>query len=202
MMRFAQFISLICHPLFMPIYAIGLIFQFNPYVSLQVPEILKSIVFGILAVFTIVLPIITALIMKKFGIVQSIYMKTAAERRWPFLFTALWYYLGFRLLTSLSLPPSLYLLMIGAITVILIAHLITFRWKISVHMIGIGGVLGAVVGLSYRFHFDHLPLVLLLIEIAGLVGFARLKTKSHTPKQVYAGFILGFIIECLTVSLF
>lgn len=201
-MRFAQIISVLCHPLFMPVYAVALIFQFNPYISFQVPELLKTIVFGILAIFTIFLPIITALIMKKLGIVQSIYMKTAAERRWPFLFTAVWYFLCFKLLTTLSLPKGLYLLMIGAITVILIAHLITFRWKISVHMIGISGVLGAVVGLSHRFHFDHLLLVLLLIGVAGLVGYSRLKTESHTPMQVYAGFILGFLIEWLAVSFF
>ena len=147
-MRFAQFISVVGHPLFMPVYAMVLIFEFNPYIDLQVPNSIQAIVLTILSVFTILLPLLTAIVLQKLGVVKSIYMKTAEERKWPFLLSVLWYYLGFELLTNIALPISLYLLMIGAITVILIAHFITLRWKISVHMLGIGGVIGAMVGLS------------------------------------------------------
>lgn len=202
MMRLAQLISIFGHPLFMPIYAVALIFRFNPYIQLQVSEPLQKAVFLTLAFFTIFLPLLTAIIMKKLGIVQSIYMRTAAERRWPFLFTILWYYLGFEVLTKLPLPPSLYLLLIGAITAILIAQLITLRWKISIHMIGVGGLLGAFIGLSQRFQYEQTGLILALIILAGLIGFARLKTNSHNPQQVYAGFLLGLSVEWLTVFLF
>lgn len=199
-MRFAQFISVVGHPLFMPVYAMFLTFEFNPYIDL--PNSIQAIVLTILSVFTILLPLITTIILQKLGVVKSIYMKTAEERKWPFLLSVLWYYLGFEILTKLALPISLYLLMIGAITVILIAHFITLRWKISVHMLGIGGVIGAMIGLSQRFQFDHFYIILILFFIAGLIGYARLKTNSHNYRQVYAGFILGVIIEWIAVSLF
>jgi len=201
-MRFAQFISVLGHPLFMPVYAMVLIFEFNPYIDLQVPNSIQVIVLTILSVFTILLPLITAIILQKLGVVQSIYMKTAEERKWPFLLSVLWYFLGFEILTNLALPVSLYLLMIGAIAVILIAHFITLRWKISIHMLGIGGVIGAMIGLSQRFQFDHFYLILVLFFIAGLIGYARLKTNSHNYRQVYAGFILGVIVEWIGVLLF
>ena len=60
-------------------------------------------------------------------------MKTAEERKWPFLFSILWFYLGFEVLTKLPSPKSLYLLMIGALIILFIAHAITLRWKISIH---------------------------------------------------------------------
>ena len=201
-MRFAQFISVLGHPLFMPVYAMVLIFEFNPYIDLQVPNSIQVIVLTILSVFTILLPLITAIILQKLAVVQSIYMKTAEERKWPFLLSVLWYFLGFEILTNLALPVSLYLLMIGAIAVILIAHFITLRWKISIHMLGIGGVIGAMIGLSQRFQFDHFYLILVLFFIAGLIGYARLKTNSHNYRQVYAGFILGVIVEWIGVLLF
>ena len=201
-MRFAQFISVVGHPLFMPVYAMVLIFEFNPYIDLQVPNNIQAIVLTILSVFTILLPLITAIVLQKLGVVKSIYMKTAEERKWPFLLSVLWYYLGFEILTNLALPVSLYLLMIGAIAVILIAHFITLRWKISIHMLGIGGVIGAMIGLSQRFQFDHFYLILVLFFIAGLIGYARLKTNSHNYRQVYAGFILGVIVEWIGVLLF
>ena len=200
-MRLAQFISIIGHPLFMPVYAVVLIFEFNPYIDLQLPNSIQVIVLSILSVFTIILPLLTAIILQKFGVVKSIYMKTAEERKWPFLLSVLWYYLGFELLTNIALPISLYLLMIGAITVILVAHFITLRWKISVHMLGIGGVIGAMIGLSQRFQFNHFYLILVLFFVAGLIGYARLKTNSHNYRQVYIGFILGTMIEWIAVSL-
>ena len=200
-MRFAQFISVVGHPLFMPFYAMILIFEFNPYIDLQVPNSIQAIVLTLLSVFTILLPIITVIVLQKLGVVKSIYMKTIEERKWPFLLSVLWYYLGFDLLRNIALPISLYLLMIGAITVILIAHFITLRWKISVHMLGIGGVIGSMIGLSQRFQFDHFYLILALFFVAGLIGYARLKTNSHTYLQVYAGFILGVIVEWVAVSL-
>ena len=199
-MRLAQFISIIGHPLFMPIYTMVLIFEFNPYIDLQLPKNIQVIVLIILSVFTILLPIITAIILQKLGVVKSIYMKTAEERKWPFLLSVLWYYLGFELLTNVTLPVSLYLIMIGAITIVLIAHFITLHWKISVHMLGIGGVIGAMIGLSQRFEFNHFYPILFLFFIAGMIGYARLKTNSHNYRQVYAGFILGISVEWIVVS--
>ena len=200
-MRFAQFISIVGHPLFMPFYAMVLIFEFNPYIDLQLANNIQVIVLTILGLFTILLPLLTAIILQKLGVVKSIYMKTSEERKWPFLLSVLWYYLGFELLTNIALPISLYLIMIGAITIVLIAHFITLNWKISVHMLGIGGVIGAMIGLSQRFQFNHFYLILFLFFIAGLIGYARLKTNSHNYRQVYSGFILGVILEWIAVSL-
>ena len=200
-MQFAQFISIVGHPLFMPLYAMILIFEFNPYIDLQVANNVQVIVLSLLSIFTILLPLITAIFLNKLGIVKNIYMKTAEERKWPFLLSILWYYLGFELLTNLALPISLYLIMIGAITVILIAYFITLRWKISVHMLGIGGVIGAMIGLSHRFQFDHFYLIMALFFVAGMIGYARMKTKSHNYRQVYAGFILGVVVEYVAVSI-
>ena len=200
-MQFAQFISIVGHPLFMPLYAMILIFEFNPYIDLRVTNNIQVIVLSLLSIFTVLLPLITAIFLNKLGIVKNIYMKTAEERKWPFLLSILWYYLGFELLTNLSLPISLYLIMIGAITVILIAYFITLRWKISVHMIGIGGVIGAMIGLSHRFQFDHFYLIMALFFVAGMIGYARMKTKSHNYRQVYAGFIIGVVVEYVAVSI-
>lgn len=92
--------------------------------------------------------------------------------------------------------------MVGAISAIGISLIITTRWKISIHMLGIGGVIGAIIGISQRFQFDHSLLLMGLILFAGLIGFARLKTNSHNYRQVYAGFILGVAIEWMAVLYF
>jgi hypothetical protein len=201
-MRLAQFISVLGHPLFMPAYAFGLLIYTNPYFNMMIPEVSKQFTFGILFVFTILLPIITAFIFKQFGLIDNLFMKTAEERKWPFLLTLVWYYMGFQLLNKLYLPQSFLLLMIGAISAIGISLIITTQWKISIHMLGIGGVIGALIGISHRFQFDHSLLIVGLIFFAGIIGYARLKTNAHNYKQVYAGFILGLAIEWISVLYF
>ena len=139
--------------------------------------------------------------MQRFGLINSLFMKTAEERKWPFLFSILWFYLGFEVLTKLPLPKSLYLLMIGALIILFIAHAITLRWKISIHMLGIGGLIGALIGLSQRFQYDHFIMISVVVLLAGFVGYARLKTNSHNFQQVYAGFIIGLIVEWIVTYL-
>ena len=92
--------------------------------------------------------------------------------------------------------------MIGATCIVGVALVITSRWKISIHMLGIGGVIGAIIGISQRFQFDHSILLIALILFAGLIGYSRLKTNSHNFRQVYAGFIVGIAVEWICVMNF
>lgn len=202
MMKLAQFVSVLGHPLFMPSYAFGLLILCNPYINIMINDSLKLWVFIILGLFTIFMPIISAILLKRFRIINSLYMQSAQERMWPFVFTLLWYYMSFQLLSKLYLPHSFVLLMLGAISAIGMALVITLRWKISIHMLGIGGVIGAIIGISHRYQFDHSLLIIGLVLFAGLIGFARLKTKSHNHSQVYVGFLVGLITEWAMIVYF
>ena len=202
MMKFAQFISVLAHPLFMPSYAFSLLMYTNPYINMMISDSTKNVVIIILSLFTIVLPILTAIILKQLRVIDSIYMKTTEERKWPFVFTLVWYYMAFQLLAKLYIPQSFLLLMLGAISAIGLSLIITLRWKVSIHMLGIGGLIGAIIGISHRFQLDHSNLIMLLLIFAGLIGFARLKTHSHNYRQVYVGFLLGFLVEWISVLYF
>jgi len=202
MMKFAQFISVLAHPLFMPSYAFSLLMYTNPYINMMISDSTKNVVIIILSLFTIVLPILTAIILKQLRVIDSIYMKTTEERKWPFVFTLVWYYMAFQLLAKLYIPQSFLLLMLGAISAIGLSLIITLRWKVSIHMLGIGGLIGAIISISHRFQFDHSNLIMLLLIFAGLIGFARLKTHSHNYRQVYVGFLLGFLVEWISVLYF
>ena len=199
MMRLAQVISILGHPIFMPLYAFGLLIYTNPYINMMVSTGSRYFIITILIVFTITLPVITALLFKLFGLIDSVFMKTTKERTWPFIITLIWYYMGYQLFNKIQVPQSLNLLMIGTISVISVAIIVTIRWKISIHMLGIGGVIGAIIGISQRFQFDHSFLLIVLFLFAGLIGYSRLKTKSHNFQQIYIGFIIGLVIEWICV---
>jgi membrane-associated phospholipid phosphatase len=91
--------------------------------------------------------------------------------------------------------PSLFShLVLGSVISVSTAFIINLRWKVSIHMLGMGGIVGTIIGLMLRYQVDALQLVMALILLSGIVGYARLKLDAHTPLQVYVGFTLGTLI--------
>ena len=124
-------------------------------------------------------------------------METKEERRIPYLITALFFFLTFYLLRQVRLPSLIPLLLLGASLAMTITMLVNLRWKISAHMVGIGGVLGAIIGLSLRLFIDYRLLILGLILIAGIIGASRMILNAHNPGEIYAGFVVGISSQLL-----
>ena len=58
-------------------------------------------------------------------------------------------------------------------------------------MIGMGGIIGSIIGISERLTIDLNNILIVLFLLAGLVGSARLYLNAHNPAQVFVGFLLG-----------
>ena len=195
-MKLSKFISFAFHPILMPTYAILLLFVSFPLFSEFMSIKQKIQIIKLAVVFTFLLPIFSVVILKKFKIVSSFYMENQKERRWPLLFTLGWFYLLLRLLETLHAHYIIVTLMLGAMLILLISAIISNFWKISLHMLGIGGVLGAFLAIHTLFG-GNIFLIITLLFCAGLVGFARVNEDAHTLKQVYLGFLVGFCTEFL-----
>ena len=88
----------------------------------------------------------------------------------------------------------------GATVAVFAGMFINTLFKISVHLTAIGGVVGVIAALSVAHHVDVLPYLYPAVLVAGLLGFSRLKLKAHHPREVYAGFMMGFIAEFICVT--
>ena len=195
-MKLSKVISFFSHPIFMPTYAIFLLFAFSPLFSDSMSMYQKIQIVPLVIIFTLLLPIFSVLTLKEFNIVTSIYMENREERRWPLLFTIIWYYLLFFFLDSINIEYIVIQLLFGAMLILLLAIIVSDFWKISLHMLGIGGVLGAFFAIQTLFG-GNIFLIITLLFCAGLVGFARVNEDAHTLKQVYLGFLVGFCTEFL-----
>ncbi|MFH1320365.1 MAG: hypothetical protein ABII90_06920 [Bacteroidota bacterium] len=193
MTKFAKVISFLFHPLIMPIFGLYLVFNTDTYLTYSVPPLSKKIVYLVVFIFTILLPVINAIFLMKKGTIRSLNLETIKERKFPYVLAIVYYCFAYFFLKQIPLPPIVYMLILGAILSIIIAFIINLRWKISMHMIGIGGVLGAMIGISQRFMVDISAVIMLLILCAGFIGFSRLKLNAHCPAQIYTGFFLGII---------
>jgi membrane-associated phospholipid phosphatase len=157
---------------------------------------------------TFMLPALIAAYLLHHGYISAMSMPNEKERRLPFLLTAIIYYLVYYgskslplivTVTELILPSIIYLIILGATFSVLVALIINFRWKISVHMIGIGGLIGTLLGISLKYSADMMNVICIFIIAAGLIGFSRLKLKAHSLSQVYAGFFIGIFCELIFI---
>ena len=200
-MKLTQLISIILHPMFMPILALHLTLLVLPSLAFTLSQNLL-LIYGILIFSTMVLPLISIFWLMQKGKVSSLEMSNHKERSLPLFKTVIWMSFGYYLLQNLLFyTPILKAELLGAILIILLAAIISKYWKISLHLLGIGGVVGVFIALQIM-HGDFLYLLLLFILLSGLLGVARIKQKAHNYAQVYAGFLVGLSVELITLLVY
>ncbi len=159
-------------------------------------------ILGMVFMSTVLLPIVSVLLMYRFGKIENVQMEKQKERNWPLLQGAIIYLLAYYLLQSRVVPIFVQLFLLGAILGILISLLINLRWKISLHMIGIGGLCGGISVAMILQHAGSSILLSICFVIAGLLGTARLHLEAHTPTQILVGFATGFLVQfCLLFTM-
>lgn len=205
-MRFtAHLISTLFHPLLMLTYMLLIMLCLNPYMfgynHLSDADTLIMMVF----LTSVLIPIIAILVMKGIGWVHSLEMSDRHERIGPYLVTSILYLsLYLHLVKAKSFPPPLLIATLGAVIALFAGFFLNNFRKISMHAIAVGALLVVIILLYTTYSTDQFILpffddirvstVYLLyvgILVAGLVCSARLITHSHTPWEVYAGFVIG-----------
>lgn len=121
-------------------------------------------------------------------------MPNSQDRIMPLLFTSGFYYIGFILLGRIHFLPVFKLFMIASVLVIITLLLVSFKWKISIHMAAIGAVTATFFALSFRLGVNPMSAIVVLVLAAGLVGTAHLVLNKNSLLQLAAGYILGFSI--------
>ncbi len=160
---------------------------------------------SLIAVGTFGMPALLIFLLYRLGFLRSLTLDDRADRHLPYLFTGLIYsgltFLFARRLQAVSEVAPEMALVLGSITLsILLVALISLSWKISAHGVGIGGTLGALLGVLSKFGETELfGFVLLFVLLAGLLASARLHLNAHTPLQVAAGLALGLTVSLGTV---
>jgi hypothetical protein len=149
----------------------------------------------IIFVFSFLFPVINIYILYKLRRIPSITLSSQKDRTYPYLITALFYFGLFYLMYDINIWSVIKFSVLISGIVILLTALINLKYKISAHMVGIGGLLGALISISSIIRFDMTAFYVLVILLAGVIGFSRLKLEEHKPSQVYAGFLLGLTTQ-------
>ena len=200
-MAIARLISIILHPIFIPIISFYLSIKMVPDLDFTIANY-QNYILLILIICTIILPVLCMLILIKFDVISSLEMTKNQERPIPLLLTGGFLILSLKLTEKLLIfTPVLKKELVGAIIIILLASIISKFWKISLHMLGVGGLIGVLVSLQYLYG-GLSSMIIYFMLIAGITAMARIYLKAHNHSQIYVGFIVGFIIECVIILLF
>jgi len=189
--------SIIFHPLLIPTWGFLLLSNSGFYFAI-LPWSVKKFLLLIVFIFTCLLPALSIWLLTlnpKF----DIKLEKSTERILPLLMSSFFYYLGYLILERMPVFQIYNVFLIGSVLVQIMLIIVSLKWKISVHLAAIGGLIGGFVGLSFRAQENPVLILSFLILVAGMVATSRLILLKHTNSQVYAGFTLGFLIVNLIV---
>lgn len=191
--KIASVISYIFNPLIMPTIGIFVMFSTNSLMVYQPPEI-KRAVYLIVFLSTFVLPFSFIPFFLYNKLISGIMMKNRKERIIPLIVTSIMYIFAAFLIYRIPVAVFLKKFIIAVAINVLLVLIVSLRWKISVHMVGVGGLVGLIVSLSLYDRSNILYFLIASIILAGLIGSSRLQLEAHNPPQVYAGFLQGLIV--------
>ena len=198
MITIARLFSSIFQPLFMPTFGVLLLFVYTTFGKEHLKQFWQIITPSV--VFSFALPATLIYILYRLKVVSDLSLTIRKERFYPYIITLVSYSAMILFYSQMDMPRWFMMLMIAMVLIMGIAILITLLWKISAHMIGIGGLIGGAMSISYFVEQSNPYWMFMgLFILAGLVGASRLILKRHTLPQVIAGFFLGSVISFVFV---
>jgi hypothetical protein len=196
----AKLISYIFHPLFVPVYIAWFIVTVHPYLfSSFTPsqKILKLVQFFVSYSF---FPLVTILLARALGFLDSIYLRTQKERVIPYIACGIFYFwMSYVIRHQPENSKEVSQLTIAIFIASSAALIANIYMKVSMHAISMGILVVFIAILSGLQAGDYTIYMSIAVFIAGLVCTARLVVSDHTPNEIYVGLLTGIGSQLLAV---
>ena len=197
----AYLMSILFHPLLIPTIFFSIIVFFVPFLLSPWNSNAKYLLLIMIFIFTFLFPLITTYLLfyneNKESHFSFLKMSESKKRVKPFLLVGCIYMLfSYLLHQQLKLNNLLIVVHICIAVSIIVAGIISNFWKISIHAIGLGGLIGFLILLNEWFADGELfYTILIIIVISGFVFSARLYLKEHNFAQISIGMLIGLFIS-------
>lgn len=193
-------ISYILHPLLFSFLGSFMYLYLTPkHIVKQQEYIILLIVF----VSTYIIPILLLALLKRVKLINDYHLKTIEERKFPILFFIMLSFLIGRAMASIEIADLLAFSFFGVAFALSFTYLLfNIKIKTSLHTLGIGGIIGFIMVMSYEYQLNFNSIIAGLFIIAGLIGVSRLGLNAHRPKEVYIGFLLGLVSQFISFQIY
>ena len=178
---FIKLASYLFHPIWMPFIGALIFFEITPRFFPDPVVKAKLLAISILTVF---IPIVFYFLLKNLNLVDNMMLKTAQERRLPMLFFCL------VILTVINfiLPEREYIALFYFFSGILYTSmmgllLVIFKFKVSLHMMGISGVAVFLACLSITYGINLSYLIAFTLFAIGWTASSRIQQKARKYRE-------------------
>ncbi len=195
---FASFFSYLFHPLFMIAWVTLYLLFRNSLVFIGETTFEKMVVFLRVFSTSIFLPVVTVLLLKALGFISSIQLGTQKDRIIPYVACITFFFWSFYVSKRLGDPSELTAFLLSVFIASSASLLINNYMKVSMHAIGVGGLVAFFSLLLFANRLDDVLSLLLVFLIAGITTTSRFIVSDHKPAEITVGFITGLLIQAVT----
>ena len=192
MRKVAQITSYVFHPVFLPTAGLLIVFSLNTYISQTMTTSAQLFILAGVFINTVLLPLLFTLFLRWRNLVDSMELHSRKDRLVPFAFSMVLYFINYYLMKGIPLPELFYSIFLGSSLAVTMGFILTFYTKISIHMIGMGGLTAGIYAVAQVYDLPLVGFVMLGLVASGLVGSARYILESHDLRQIYFGTILAY----------
>ena len=198
--RLAHGVSWLLHPFLVPLYFLVILLTCTAFVNY--PWSVKFYFLWVVVLYTMLIPVLALVVLRKMGYVSDYKIDERHERILPLLIGAVCYVLC--AITIAKIPAALIIrkFMIAAAACELTCLAVSLRWKISLHLTGMGAFVALLALLNVVDASNLIAPLCVAVLGAGMLATARLYLGCHTPTQILAGFFNGFITATFVTLFF
>ena len=211
----ALFVSWVFNPLMVLTYMMALLLVANSYLFGFTPQQEKA---SLLSLFftSVLLPSLAVLLLKALGFVEHFDLRKRQDRIIPFIVCGIFYlWVWLSISRDNHMPLAMSIFSFGTLLALTVSFVINLYFKISLHGLGMGGLIGMVAISMWLFtgsHFDlaigarvwevSMNLVLMaVVLLAGITGWSRLELKAHSVIELIAGYALGLLAQFVALKI-
>lgn len=190
----AKIISYLFHPLFVPLY-VGLFLIYEVRLFNDRTDWQQKIIFAQFFIYYTFFPLMTTLLSKALGFIQSVYLKTQKDRILPYIVCEIFYFWAWYVFRNLHFPKEVVMFALGVFLACSLGLIFNSYLKISMHTISLGVLCAFCLLASTMSSTSYGIYISIAFLIAGLTATARMVDSNHTQKEIYLGFFVGVLAE-------
>jgi hypothetical protein len=145
-------------------------------------------------------PLIVVVLLRALGFNKSLLLQTQKERIVPYLASITFFFWSYYVFKNQPEVPRVLVNMCrGMFFSAAVALVLNNNYKISMHAIGVGGLMGLMIVILLNGNLDAGLPMMLAVLVTGAVMTARKTVSDHHWFDIITGFLLGFLTQLIAL---
>jgi hypothetical protein len=190
-----SFFSWLFHPLLLIMWVTGYLVYVNDLIFLGMDSFERMKVFLRIISTSVVLPLITVLLLKGLGFIQSIQLRTQKERIIPYVACITFFFWSYYVSKKLEDPVELRAFLLTLFISASAALVMNSYFKVSMHAMGAGSLFLFFVLLLFNGRIEESIPLIAAVFVSGIICTSRFLVSDHHPFEIAFGFVSGLLIQ-------